>query len=629
LIGADGIAKATNFWREVLRRIITIILTLATLCLPYRGHREIVGCGQCEGGNFLGMIKMQIELGDPFLKELIEKPSGATKYLSPSIQNEIVRMLSDATRNSLVNAIKDVPWYSVIVDTTSDICRIDQISIVVRWVDLHNVMIKETFLGFLEAKDGGTAEALSKTVIAYLVQLGVDPLKIRGQGYDGASVMSGDKGGVNVYISRHLEQNGVLSPAPFVHCASHNLNLVVNDAVESNVLSVSFFGVLAETFSFFNRSINRSADFRKLGCADVEDKDNPLSLKKLCTTRWSSRIESVRAIKNRLSDILNLLKQYSKGRESKEKSEASDLLKKINTLEFLLSLIIWEKILTAINLASKDLQAFDMDLGKSSSELGRALNSIKEMRGQWRKILKEATILALKFGFPVTFVEKRTRRVPRFFDEEATDEPIINAETKFRVELFFPIIDTITLKLEERFKGQHFVAKTFNFLSPKNLLKMTSEEIHKAAKDFVEIYQFDMCSKSDQTQDYYTDLSEEILSYRLCFQEDLVEMEDGKRIRSAADVLKHLCENEMTSSYSKLVSAIVLFLTLPVTVATAERSFSKLKIIKNYLRSTMAQERLNALAIISIEVEEAKKLDIDKMIDIFADKKARSNKFNI
>jgi hypothetical protein len=40
-------------------------------------------------------------------------------------------------------------------------------------------------------------------------------------------------------------------------------------------------------------------------------------------------------------------------------------------------------------------------------------------------------ILALKFGLPVSFVEKRTRRVPRFFDEEATDELIIDAETKF------------------------------------------------------------------------------------------------------------------------------------------------------------------------------------------------------
>jgi hypothetical protein len=66
------------------------------------------------------------------------------------------------------------------------------------------------------------------------------------------------------------------------------------------------------------------------------------------------------------------------------------------------------------------------------------------------------------------------------------------------------MIDTITLKLEERFKGQHFVAKTFNFLSPKNLLKMTSDEIHKAVK----IYRFDMCSKSEQPQDYCKDLSE-------------------------------------------------------------------------------------------------------------------------
>ena len=65
-------------------------------------------------------------------------------------------------------------------------------------------MIKETFLGFFEAKDGGTAEALSKTVIAYLVELGMDPLKIRGQGYDGASVMSGDKGGSTIKISHYL-----------------------------------------------------------------------------------------------------------------------------------------------------------------------------------------------------------------------------------------------------------------------------------------------------------------------------------------------------------------------------------------------------------------------------------------
>ena len=49
------------------------------------------------------------------------------------------------------------------------------------------------------------------------------------------------------------------------------------------------------------------------------------------------------------------------------------------------------------------------------------------------------------------------------------------------------------------------------------------------------------------------------------------------------------------------MSGLKLFLTIPVTVGTAERSFSKLKLIESYLRSTMSQERLHSLAILSIE----------------------------
>ena len=46
--------------------------------------------------------------------------------------------------------------------------------------------------------------------------------------------------------------------------------------------------------------------------------------------------------------------------------------------------------------------------------------------------------------------------------------------------------------------------------------------------------------------------------------------------------------------------ALRILLTLPITVASGERSFSKLKIIKNYLRSTMTQERLSGLATLAI-----------------------------
>ena len=50
---------------------------------------------------------------------------------------------------------------------------------------------------------------------------------------------------------------------------------------------------------------------------------------------------------------------------------------------------------------------------------------------------------------------------------------------------------------------------------------------------------------------------------------------------------------------------------MPVTVASAEWSFSKLKLINNYLRSTMTQERLTNLATINIYIGEAILNDID------------------
>lgn len=72
--------------------------------------------------------------------------------------------------------------------------------------------------------------------------------------------------------------------------------------------------------------------------------------------------------------------------------------------------------------------------------------------------------------------------------------------------------------------------------------------------------------------------------------------------------------------------ALQIMLTIPVTVASAELSFSKLKLIKTYLCSTMAQERLNALAILSIE---ARKLNFKDILTSFAKAKARKVPFGV
>jgi hypothetical protein len=61
----------------------------------------------------------------------------------------------------------------------------------------------------------------------------------------------------------------------------------------------------------------------------------------------------------------------------------------------------------------------------------------------------------------------------------------------------------------------------------------------------------------------------------------------------------------------------------PVSVASGERSFSKLKLVKSYLRSTMGQDRLNGLALMSIEKEIAANLDNGVIIQAFRDMKKR------
>lgn len=91
------------------------------------------------------------------------------------------------------------------------------------------------------------------------------------------------------------------------------------------------------------------------------------------------------------------------------------------------------------------------------------------------------------------------------------------------------------------------------------------------------------------------------------------------------DILNYLFTNKLISVFPNLSTALRIYLTLPVTVAHGERSFSKLKIIKNYLRSTLSQSRLTNLSLVSIEHEI--KIEVSDMIRDFANAKARKVTF--
>ena len=91
---------------------------------------------------------------------------------------------------------------------------------------------------------------------------------------------------------------------------------------------------------------------------------------------------------------------------------------------------------------------------------------------------------------------------------------------------------------------------------------------------------------------------------------------------SAMEIFKHVRELDC---YPNISIAYRILFTVPVMVASAKRSFSKLKLLKNYLRSTMSQERLNSLTTLCIKKKLLDGIDINSIINDFASQNVRRN----
>ena len=467
--------RETNLWVNVLRRVLGVILCLASSSLALRGHDEKVGEGLAQGGNFLGVVTLLSEF-DTITNDAISLPKYATRYMSPKIQNELILTTSQLLRKSLVTEINECPFWSIVLDTTSDINRVDQFSVTARWVKVQNenVTIKETFLGFISVTDG-TAAGLVETTCKYVEDI------------------------------RH----------------------------------------------------------------------------------WSLT-----------------------SKDKNERDEAVGIKKNIAKIDFIINLVLWERILSCTNSTSKELQSKTVDLSATSRLLSISLSELRYLRNSWESVRMTANTLAASWGIPIEFEKRRKRGVKQFFDELASDSRIEDSERGFKINIFYRTIDVAVTQIEVRFKGMQMVAEKFDFLFPRNFVKLEVAEIKVATSNLLRVY----------GEDFDGDVLErEVRSFQVEFLDEL----KAEDVTSVSSILEIIYKARIASSFPQLCKLLLLFLTIPLIVVTAERSFSKLKIIKSYLRSSMAQERLDGLTLISIENKEITQTLKDKVINHFAFVNAR------
>ena len=106
-------------------------------------------------------------------------------------------------------------------------------------------------------------------------------------------------------------------------------------------------------------------------------------------------------------------------------------------------------------------------------------------------------------------------------------------------------------------------------------------------------------------------------------------LEEFRSMSGAIALFDFITENHLEATFSKSVKLLKVLITIPMTTSKAERCFPYLKRIKTFLRNTMGQERLSALAMLSIEKDFIMGIQDfnNKVIDKFAQSKDRRADF--
>jgi len=137
----------------------------------------------------------------------------------------------------------------------------------------------------------------------------------------------------------------------------------------------------------------------------------------------------------------------------------------------------------------------------------------------------------------------------------------------------------------------------------------------------------------DETKKWTNDLSikydKDLNGFELCSEMEYLASAMMKNFKIAAPInlFKFIHKQNLQDICPNIEIALRIFLTIPLTTVSCERSFSKLKLIKNYLRSTIGQDRLTSMAILSIEHEFSRQISYEEIIDEFSSLKARKENF--
>lgn len=322
------------------------------------------------------------------------------------------------------------------------------------------------------------------------------------------------------------------------------------------------------------------------------------TLKGMSDTRWAARHDAVESFKENYSTIIRVLNemQLDEVFDGGTRLKAEGYLHRIETLETAILTELWFALLSRINATSLYLQTTNIDLSLAVRKLIGLMNVCEQQKYLFDQFESKAKLLLNNND--ISF--KTTR---------ANSSELL-AREYFKQSTFNVIIDTFTDEISHRFAKYEEINNYFGVLT--KYPKMKNEDIRAD------------CEKIRSR--YPTDLS-------ICFADEFCQFietyECPSSIPNVNDMRQFIIRNTgLIASFPNVEIILRIFLSMMISNATGERSFSKLSIIKNERRSTMGQNRLVALSLLSIESDIANRLNVNDIIKKFAEEKARKANFD-
>jgi hypothetical protein len=235
-------------------------------------------------------------------QELLAARDQNATCLSPETQNELIDLIGRYCVDVISKELEGVDFFCLSVDETKDVSHQEQLSITVRF--LKDGAVQDRFLGFY-ALGNLDASSLATKVLDAVSPI-VSMKKCVAQVYDGASVMKGNKNGVNAIIKRNYPK------ALYIHCRNHVLNLCLVDAVSAVKEAEDFFAVLKLLYAFITSSVVHTR-FVNVQEEMKVPSEKVKRLKSWPDTRWSCTISAIKAVHATFPYILRTLDMLKGG----------------------------------------------------------------------------------------------------------------------------------------------------------------------------------------------------------------------------------------------------------------------------------------------------------------------------